>query len=87
MSLDINNLKIIDASEVPAGMRRTKWDEVFDVIKEGKALVLDPTKVSHTSVRQALRKRQEKGLYKNYYVSMKGPKGAKKIYVVHNQRE
>jgi len=87
MTLDPKNLKIIDASDVPTGRKRTVWDDVFDAISEGKAVVLDGSEINHSNVRQALRSRQKKGLYQNYRVTTKGSQGSITIYIIHDKLE
>ena len=83
MPLDPKNLSIIDASEIPTIRRKTVWDRVFDSIEAGKAAVIDEEDASPSTIRQALRIRQEKGLYPNFRITQRGRRGSIKTYVVH----
>ncbi len=74
---------LINASDVPPARKKTVWDDLFDSISDGQAAVLDGSQVNHSSVRQALRSRQKKGIYQNYKVTTRKEKGSTKIYIVH----
>ncbi len=76
--VNLKNLKIIDASEVPSAKRISVWDEVFDAIKPGKALILEGEEAKPATIRQALSSRQKKGLYLNYKITQRSSSGSKK---------
>lgn len=85
--VDPKNLKIINASEVPSTRRKTVWDEVFDSIEPGKAVVIDEKDANPSTIRQALSTRQKKGLYRNFRITQRGSPGSRKTYVVHEKVE
>ncbi len=81
------NLKFIDASEIPPTKRQTVWDEIFDAIEPGKAVIIDEEEANPSTIRQALSSRQKKGLYKNYRITQRGSPGYRKTYVIHEKLE
>ena len=82
MSFDIDKLERIPEDEVPY-KKRTKWDEIFESIPKGEAVVF-PEQIAHpTSVRQALNRRQKQGKYTELQIISRGRKGQRKTYLIN----
>ena len=77
-----DGLKLISADEVPpmrrGGPKRGKWAKIFSQIPEGKALVLAKDEVSIQSLRQALKRHQDRGEFKHLEIALRGDT----IYVI-----
>ncbi|MCL5876692.1 MAG: hypothetical protein M1540_02645 [Candidatus Bathyarchaeota archaeon] len=85
--LDVNNLRIVAADEIPKGrIKVNKWMEIFDRIPVGKALVVTEDEVSFVAVRSAISDLQRKGLYKHLRVrKVKEPEGYR-LYVINEMQ-
>lgn len=74
----------ISAKEVPEPhSRESPWDEIFSSIPKGQALVLREPEVNAGTVRGALKRKQNKGKFKNLRYSSKGTHGSAVIYVTN----
>jgi hypothetical protein len=62
--IDLNNLKFVDASEVPAKVRYTPYREMLKRIKKGKALILTDKEANLRSVRAGVIRMQHRGEFK-----------------------
>ena len=85
MPFDKSKFVYIDIDKVPDVRRRALWDEIFDSISPGKALVVREGEKGFHSIRPALRDRQKRGLYKDYYVTSRKDKESKVIYVARKR--
>lgn len=85
--IDINNLKIMDISEVPEKESKSKWDLVFSKLPEGKVLVFSPAEVDLNGVRQALIRRQKDGKFVNFKAFQRTIDGKTWLYVVNKPNE
>lgn len=88
-SLDIDNLKIVDSSEVPVGrIKVTKWQQIFNSIPPGKALVVTEDEVSFVALRCSLYDLQRKGQFKKLRArKIRELDGSFKMYVVNEAKE
>lgn len=88
-SLNVNNLRIVDSSEVPSGrVKVTKWQEIFNRIPGGKALAVTEDDVSFSALRSSLYDLQRKGQFKSLQArKVKGDDGKYWMYVVNNAEE
>lgn len=82
LTIKVNELSFISQDEVP-NYRRTKWDEILHNIPAGKALVLREEQVTPSSVRQALRRRQDRGQFVRYNIVVRGSKKNQITYIVN----
>ena len=87
--LDLENLTIIDAEQVPAKPKRyTPYRDVLRRIRKGKALVLSEEEVSIETARAAIRRLQKKGEFTKLTVTQrKSANGTRKLYVVNPSEE
>ena len=82
MSIDIEKLERITEEEVPY-KKRTKWDDLFESIPMGNAVVI-PEEMAHpTSVRQALTRRQKQGRFERLKIISRGRIGQRKTYLIN----
>ena len=84
-AIDLNNLQIIDESEVPKTYRYTPYREMLKKVKKGKALVFDPSEVGIriSTVRAAIRRLQKKGEFKNIELSQRTVRGKQFLYIIN----
>lgn len=86
--LKTEDLRFVDAEDVPKIVVRTPWEEVFSKIPLGKALVLQHEQASPSTVRTALKRYQKEGKYRNLYMTTrKVAKGKYVTYVVNAMKE
>lgn len=88
--LKIKDFEIIDEEQVPTRIRRTKvnWEALFKKIPLGKAIVILKTQISPATVREALKRRQEEGRFKNMYTTTrKVSEGEYVTYVVNPEKK
>lgn len=75
----------IDEDDIPVPIRkRVDWSSVFGEIPEGKARVID--EVHYTTIRQALRRLQDEGKFKNYSVETRKTGNVRTTYVKNPRR-
>ena len=84
MSVEIDDIKFIPKDEVPERRRRTDWDTIFTSIPKGQAAVFSEKQIMPSAVRQALQRRQKRGLFRNIDVVISGKKGTRTVYVVNS---
>jgi hypothetical protein len=77
-TIDLNNLELIPASEVPS--RSSGWVKpLLDKVPEGQAVVLPEDLSQYATIQAALRRWKNQGKYANYAIHKKGTQ----MYVVH----
>jgi len=83
--IDIENLTIIDESEVPARPKRyTPYRVMLKRIRKGKALVVSDEEVGIDTARASIRRLQKKGEFTNLVVTqMKGEDGIRRLYIIN----
>jgi len=80
------NIELIDAKDVPAVPKKTKWDGIFSNIPRSKALVLRDK--SPSTVRTALKRYRSGGKGKDLYFTARKSEGGKFVcYVVNSPKE
>jgi hypothetical protein len=80
--------EFIPANEVPGGhgaQNPAQWDELFSGIPKGQALVLHEPEINSGTIRNALRRTQKDGKFKNLRVSTKGIHGRATIYITNTE--
>jgi hypothetical protein len=86
--LDLQNLKFIDQSEVPAKVRYTPYRELLKRIRKGKALVLSEKDVNIGTARAGIQRLQKKGEFKRIImVQRRLTNGEAVLYVVNPSDE
>jgi hypothetical protein len=81
--------EFIPASEVPLGhgaQNPAQWDELFSSIPMEQALVLHEPELSAGTIRNALRRMQKVGKFKNLKISTKGIHGRATIYITNTEK-
>lgn len=89
MKIDMENLKFVPASEVPASHRHgeTNWEALFTRVPRGQAIVLHEPDVFASSISQALRRMQKRdGKFKNLQVVTRGKHGTATIYLLNTEK-
>jgi hypothetical protein len=82
--IDLENLKFIDASEVPAKVRYTPYRELLKRIHKGKALVLSSKEVNINTVRAGIQRVQRHGDFKRIVTMQRRlESGEEVLYVVN----
>ncbi len=87
--LDLDNIKIISASEVPASSRvRTPYRELLQKIGKGQATYLTPHDVSLDTAAAAIRRLQRRGgeEFKNFKVTRRKVEGELRLYIINEVR-
>lgn len=86
--VDLENLKFIDASEVPTKVRYTPYREMLKRVRKGKALVLSEKNVNINTVRAGIHRLQKKGEFKKITtVQRRLENGEMVLYVVNPPSE
>jgi len=87
--LNPENLKLIDASEVPTKTRRyTPYREILKRIKKGKALVVTDDEANVDTVRAGIRRLQEHGEFTRVIITQrKNEHGVRMLYVINPSDE
>lgn len=85
MPLDIDNLKFIPADKVPL-RKETKWDEIFNRIPAGSALVISDQQTNIDSLVGALHRRQRRRLFKHLRAVTRGKKGNRTAYIINTTK-
>lgn len=82
--LDLENLKFVDASEVPSKVRYTPYRELLKRIRKGKALVISEKDVNINTARAGIQRLQKKGEFKRIItVQRRMVSGERVLYVVN----
>lgn len=77
----------ISSGDVPAGHgAQSHWDEIFNEIPKGQALVLHEPEVNAGTFRQALQRMHRHGKFKNLRMSTKGIHGTATIYITNTDK-
>ncbi len=85
---DLQNLKFIDASEVPAKVRYTPYREILKRIRKGKALVVSEKDANINTVRAGIQRLQRRGEFKRIIMlQRKLENGEQVLYVVNPSDE
>jgi hypothetical protein len=87
--IDLEKLKIIDESEVPAKpVRYTPYREILKRIRKGKALVISDEEMNIDTVRAGIRRIQRRGEFKRIIMAQrKREDGVRVLYVVNPSEE
>jgi hypothetical protein len=86
--INLENLKFVDASEVPAKVRQTPYRELLKKIRKGKALVVSENDANINTVRAGIQRLQKKGEFKRITtVQRRLPSGEVVLYVVNPSDE
>jgi hypothetical protein len=82
--INLENLKFVDASEVPAKVRYTPYRELLKRIRKGKALILSEKDVNINTARAGIKRLQKKGEFKRItMVQRRMVSGEQVLYVVN----
>lgn len=82
---EIDGIKFIPKEQVPRKEKRTKWGNIFQAIPKGQAAVFTEYQISPSSARQALKRRQRRGLFPHLNIIIEGRKGERTVYIVNNE--
>jgi hypothetical protein len=83
-AIDLENLKFIEASEVPAKVRYTPYRELLKRIRKGKALVLTEKDVNINTARAGIKRVQSHGEFKRIIIQQRRlANGEQVLYVVN----
>jgi len=87
--INLKNLTIIDASDVPAQPKRyTPYRELLKKIRKGKALVISDEEMNIDSARGGIRRLQKKGEFTKLTMTQrKGEDGIRRLYVINPSEE
>jgi hypothetical protein len=86
--IDLENLKFIDANEVPTKVRYTPYRELLKRIRKGKALVLSETDVNINTARAGIKRLQKHGEFKRIIAMQRRlENGEQVLYVVNPPSE
>lgn len=87
--LKIKDFEMIDAELVPQKGRRgkVKWEKLFKKIPHGKAIIIEKAQLSPATVREALKRFQEKGRFKDMYTTTRKVGEGKYVTYVVNAGE
>jgi len=86
-SIDLENLKFIDANEVPAKVRYTPYRELLRRIRKGKALVLSEKDVNLNTARAGIQRLQKKGEFKKITTMQRRLESGEMVLYVVNPGE
>ena len=86
MTIEINDLQFIPEVDVPI-YKRTKWDIILNKIPNGQALVIQSEQIHPNSVRQALRRRQNRGQFKNLKLVVREINDNLTSYIINSERK
>ena len=81
--LDLQNLRFVPISNLPTIRRKTQWEEIFEQIPKGQALVLTDEEASPETVRSALRRYQKKGKFTHLEGTTRKVNGEKVVYILN----
>ncbi len=77
----------IDEDDVPQPMRnRIEWESVFRDIPVGKARIISSDEAHYTTVRQALKRFQDKGMFTNYRLRSRKIGNARTSYIINSRK-
>ncbi|MCW4037963.1 MAG: hypothetical protein NWF13_04420 [Candidatus Bathyarchaeota archaeon] len=77
----------MDEDDVPPPLRkRLDWEKVFRAIPVGKARLIRSEDAYYTTVRQALKRFQEKGIFTNYGIRTRKIGDARKCYIINSRK-
>jgi hypothetical protein len=86
--LDLENLKFIDATEVPAKVRYTPYRDILRRIRKGKALVVSDKDMDINTMRAGVQRLKNKGEFKwIILVQRTMDNGEQVLYVVNPSNE
>jgi len=87
--IDIKNLTIIDASEVPAQPKRyTPYRQMLKKVRKGKALVISDEEINIDAARAGIRRLQKKGEFTKLKMTQrKAEDGIRRLYVINPPSE
>lgn len=86
--IDLENLKFVDASEVPTKVRYTPYRELLKRIRKGKALVLSEKDVNINTARAGIKRLQKHGEFKRIMTQQRRlANGEQVLYVVNPSDE
>jgi len=86
--IDLENLKFVDASEVPVKVRYTPYRELLKRIRKGKALVLSEKDVNINTARAGIKRVQSHGEFKRIItVQRRLVSGEQVLYIVNPSDE
>ena len=85
--IDLKDLKLIDAKDVPKAKMYSVWAEILNSIPEGKALDIPHEVINQGTVRAALSKRHRLGKYKHIRFSYRTINGKKIGYLINSEDE
>ena len=86
--LDLNNLKFVDASDVPTKVRYTPYRELLKRIRKGKALIVSEKDANINTVRAGIQRLQKRGEFKKIItVQRRMENGEQVLYVVNPSDE
>jgi hypothetical protein len=83
--LDLNNLTIVDESEVPAQPKRyTPYRALLKRIRKGKALVLTSEQIRIDTARSGINRIKKRGEFKQIVMrQITEPDGTKKLFIIN----
>jgi hypothetical protein len=84
---EVENIKIIQASEVPPASRvRSPYRQLLMKIGRGQAVYLTPQQVSLETASAAIRTLQKLGEFTDFKVTRRTVDGEKRLYIINEQK-
>jgi hypothetical protein len=81
---DLENIKIIPASEVPPPSRvRSPYRQLLLKIGKGQAVYLTPIQVSLATAAAAIRNLQKRGEFRDFKVTRRTIDGEERLYIIN----
>jgi hypothetical protein len=79
--------RFIDEDDVPTPIRKkADWEGIFRSIPAGKARIIDADEAHHTTVRQALKRFQDKGMFTNYELLTRKAGKTRESYIINSRK-